>query len=87
MIRTTTELRKLLRNSTPILGSERVLKLVKQGKIKHVLLASNCKEEVKRKEVKISFSQKYVITVHPEIAFQFFCIHLPDTSRTFHPLH
>lgn len=40
------ELRKAL-NEKLVIGSERTIKLMKQGKIKKVFLASNCREEIK----------------------------------------
>ena len=43
-----TEIRTNLKNNRVILGSERVLKSLKQGKVSKVLLSINCREDIKK---------------------------------------
>ena len=44
----TEELKKLLRSENAIIGTERTLKGLKIGKIKKVLVASNCNERTEK---------------------------------------
>ena len=45
------EIKKILKTEKYIIGTDRTIKAIKLGKIKKVLLASNCKEET-RKDIK-----------------------------------
>lgn len=42
------ELKKLLRSEDAIIGTERTLKGLKAGKIKKILIASNCNDRVEK---------------------------------------
>ncbi len=42
------EIRKLFEEGKLVIGTERVEKLLKQGKLKKVFIASNCKEDTKQ---------------------------------------
>lgn len=42
------EIRKAVESGKVVLGTDRSLKLLKSGKVKMVILASNCPEEVRR---------------------------------------
>ena len=43
------ELKKAVTENKVIIGTDRMIKLMKQGKIKEVYLSSDCKEETKKR--------------------------------------
>lgn len=42
------DIEKLIADGKAVLGSEQAIKLIKQGKLKSVIVASNCPEQAKR---------------------------------------
>ncbi|MBL7054783.1 ribosomal L7Ae/L30e/S12e/Gadd45 family protein [Candidatus Woesearchaeota archaeon] len=43
---TTTELKKLLKENNPVIGTDKTIKSLKRGKISKVIITSNCPEKV-----------------------------------------
>ncbi|MBW2972946.1 ribosomal L7Ae/L30e/S12e/Gadd45 family protein [Candidatus Woesearchaeota archaeon] len=52
--KTAAEIRALFADKKLIIGTERTLKMLKQGKLKQVLLAKNCAEKTKKDVMRYS---------------------------------